>query len=73
MSKSRRLVGGELLAAVLEERALSRSTLCTKLDINESAVSRWISGERTPSLEMAHRLERELGIPTEAWLHARAS
>lgn len=66
----RRLSGGEQLAARLEERGLSQCDLSGKLEVSTSAVSRWVSGERTPSLEMAFRLEDELGIPAEDWLTA---
>lgn len=32
-----------------------------------SVVSRWLSGSRAPGREMATKLQRDFGIPVEAW------
>ncbi|ATC34633.1 helix-turn-helix transcriptional regulator [Caulobacter sp. SL161] len=40
------------------------------LGISKGYVSQLVSGARTPSLELAVRIERELGIPPSAWLPA---
>lgn len=68
MGRARRLTAGERLEARLRELGLSRTDLCARLKISSSALSRWISGERLPSLELAFRLEKELGFPAESWL-----
>lgn len=59
---------GEQLSTRLDEIGLSRTDLSVRLEVSTAAISRWISGERTPSLEKAFLLERELGIPAESWL-----
>lgn len=71
MGKPRTIPVSEQLATRLEKLGLSQRDLSLRLDVSTAAVSRWISGERTPSLEMAFLLERELGIPAESWLCPR--
>lgn len=51
----------------LERRGWSQTDLAERLGVSTAAVSRWLSGERTPSLEMAFRIEELLGIPAETW------
>lgn len=72
MARSR-LTVGEQMVRRLAERELTRDDLCRILGVTPGAVSRWISGQRTPTMRMAFRIRRELGIPVEAWLEARAS
>jgi plasmid maintenance system antidote protein VapI len=63
-----RLSGGEILLARLGTLKLSQLELADRLGVSTASVCRWISGERTPSLEMALLLETELCIPVESWL-----
>jgi transcriptional regulator with XRE-family HTH domain len=37
------------------------------VDPGTGLVSRWVSGERTPTLEMACRICEAIGLPVEAW------
>jgi transcriptional regulator with XRE-family HTH domain len=59
---------GDRLSERLAQKKWSQCEFAERLGISTSAVSRWISGERKPSLEMAFLLEEELGIPAEDWL-----
>lgn len=47
---------------------MSRLELCERIGADPSQVSRWVSGERAPSLRYASKLQKELGIPIDAWL-----
>lgn len=48
--------------------------IAKRLKLDESYLSLLISGQRTPSMEVAGRIQRELGIPVAAWVEAeRAS
>ena len=57
----------------MEERGWNQTQLSAAMDVEPAVVSRWLSGARTPSLRMAHRIEERLGIPAEEWLGAKAS
>lgn len=59
------------LSERLSEMGLSQHDLSVRLGVSAGAVSRWVSGERQPSLEMALLLQRELGIPAESWVVQR--
>lgn len=71
MGKTRRLTVGERLAVRLEETGLNQSELSARLGVFDSAVSRWISNKRRPSLRMAIAIEKMLGIPAESWLEPK--
>jgi transcriptional regulator with XRE-family HTH domain len=45
----------------LSERSLSARALARQLDVSESYLSRLLSGERGPSLAMAHRIREATG------------
>ena len=51
----------------LDEKGWTQTRLSEEIGTTDAAVSRWLSGERTPNLEMACRIETALGIPVEAW------
>jgi transcriptional regulator with XRE-family HTH domain len=51
----------------LDEKGWNQTRLSDELGIRDSTVSRWLSGERSPSRDMACRIEAVLGIPVEAW------
>lgn len=58
--------GAEKLAkAVLEYGSQSR--LAAALALDQSYLSRLLSGERRPSLTLANQIEKKLGIPQDAW------
>lgn len=67
MTAARRVPASQRLRAALEDREWTQARLGEEIHVSPGVVSRWLSGERTPSLEMAVRLETALGIPVEAW------
>lgn len=73
MAKSRKVTGGELLDERLSELGWKPVDLARKLGVSEGAVSRWFSGKRTPSLEMAFRLENEIGLDASVWRSSSAA
>jgi transcriptional regulator with XRE-family HTH domain len=52
----------------LESKGKSRAALAGDLGISPSHLSLILSGERTPSLELAVAIERLTGIPPKAFL-----
>ncbi len=50
------------LSKVLEERGLSARTLAKRAKINESSISLYLSGKRTPSLKVLTRLAKVLEV-----------
>lgn len=62
--------GSLLLEAKLGELGVTQADLSKRLGVSTGAVSRWISGDRRPTLAMAFRMENELGIPAELWISA---
>ena len=57
----------EILRAHLDERGWSQARLGKEITVSTAVVSRWLSGDRSPSLEMACRIEAALGIPVATW------
>ena len=51
------------LAQVLAERELSQRDLANALGVSDAAVSRWVKGERLPSLGMALLISQKLRVP----------
>ncbi len=49
------------LRSVREARGWSQYRLAKHLDVDESTVSRWESGNRTPTLPMLYRIAEALG------------
>jgi transcriptional regulator with XRE-family HTH domain len=45
----------------------NQTRLSEEIGAASGLVSRWLRGPRRPSLEMALRLEKALGIPVGAW------
>ncbi len=67
MGKSRRVRAAVKLRACLKEKGWSQSRLSEEISASNSEVSRWLSGDRKPSLKFACRLSVALGIPVEEW------
>lgn len=62
-------VAAERLRSRLRELAWTQLDLANAVGASPANVSRWLSGERTPSLDMAFRIQRsEVGIPADAWV-----
>lgn len=71
MSRSRRATAPELLQARLDELGWNQTKLAEVLGVHISQVSRWLSGQRAPSLDLAFRIERsKVALPAEAWVDA---
>lgn len=58
---------GAKLLSRLFERPLQKD-IAKELDIDESYLSYLMSGRRTPSMEVAGRIQEHLGIPVAAWI-----
>lgn len=56
------------LRARLDELGWSQVDLAKAIDVTPAVVSRWLSSERVPSLEMAFRIqESKVGLEAEIW------
>ncbi len=42
--------------------------IAKRIGVNDSYLSLLASGKRTPSMAVAAKMQRELGIPVEAWV-----
>lgn len=58
----------ERLRARLRELGWTQLELASAVRASPANVSRWLSGERTPSLSMAFAIEREVGLPASSWV-----
>jgi len=70
MVRPKEIPARQRLATRLEELGLSQADLGTRLAVSPASVSRWLSGERTPLLEMAFLIQRQFGIPADSWIEA---
>jgi transcriptional regulator with XRE-family HTH domain len=68
---AKRLTGAERLRASMAANGWSQGELAGRLRVPQATVSRWLSGERKPTLEMLDRIREVTGIPFEAWLDKR--
>ena len=64
------LLGRDLLAAWLAERAVSQADVARAMGVSNVAVHNWIKGMSPPSDVNRRRLERWTGgaVPTVSWL-----
>ncbi len=59
----------ERLRERLNKLEWSQLDLANAIGVSPGVVSRWLSGERAPSLEMAFRVQRsKVAIPADAWI-----
>ena len=59
----------ERLRSRLKELGWTQVELAEAVRASTANVSRWLSGDRTPSLRMAFRIQRSaVGIPADAWI-----
>jgi transcriptional regulator with XRE-family HTH domain len=59
----------ERLRVRLKELGWTQLDLAVAIGVSGAVVSRWLSGDRVPSLEMAFRIQNsEVGIPADAWI-----
>ncbi len=62
-------VAAERLRARLRELGWTQLDLADAIGASPANVSRWLSGDRTPSLDMAFRIQRsDVGLPADAWV-----
>ena len=74
MARPSRVPAPEQLRLRLEELGWSQSDLASDLGVADSVISRLLSGERSPSLELAFRIERsKVAMPAETWVDSPAT
>lgn len=59
--------GASALEAKIVEKGLTSYALAKQLGVGLSVVSRWLHGQRTPSLPAALALQELLGLPVTVW------
>jgi transcriptional regulator with XRE-family HTH domain len=65
--------GARLLWVAMRDRGLNQAEVRKLLrgrdgeELSEGAVSRWLYGERRPSLDLAVQIEERFGVPVAAW------
>lgn len=64
---------GEYLRGAMERGGFTRASLAAKLGVDQSYVSRIVSGGRTPSLEVAVAMAGYLGVPLVELAHVLAT
>lgn len=57
---------GRQLLIVVAQRS-SATEIAARLRVDKAAVSRWLSGDRTPALAARLMLATVYGIPPDAW------
>jgi len=62
MSKKKKLMGGALIADRLDALGHSQAWLAEAVGVPAGTVSRWVRGDREPSLPSAVRLSDVLGV-----------
>lgn len=62
--------GPEQLRAWIDRQAFTQRSAATYLGFDETYVSQLVGGKRTPGLDNALLIERQTGIPVEAWASA---
>ena len=68
MSKRKTNEGALALRRVMRKRGLSQGDVRRATDVTPGVVSRWLTGERCPSLASAIRLRDAYRIKLELWL-----
>jgi plasmid maintenance system antidote protein VapI len=63
--------GHEQLADWIERRGFSQREAASFLGWHETFLSKILTTDRSPGLANAVKIERETGIPAEAWLSIR--
>lgn len=65
---SGRRSGAEQLLERIAELGWNQLELSRRIDASTAVVSRWLAGQRKPSLEMAFRIQSATGLAADAWL-----
>ncbi len=56
---------GERLLLVLKEREITQRELAEKININETALSRYVNGSRKPRMDILVNIARALNVSVE--------
>lgn len=64
---AKRHSGAALLRSRLLALGWTQADLAERIGVTPAAVSRWLSEERDPELEMAFRICAATGVPVESW------
>jgi transcriptional regulator with XRE-family HTH domain len=54
-------------ARLLREKLLTQERIAQSLGVSKQAVSAWITGVARPTPERMAQLERDFGVPMQAW------
>lgn len=68
MSKKHRQTGSEQLRHYLKSTRTTQSALAAELGISDSHISEVLSGQASPSMVLADRIENLTGIPMRAFV-----
>lgn len=55
-------------AELLKGRFLNKSDVARRVGVSHQVVSQWVAGEKRPDPERRALIEKEFGIPADAWL-----
>jgi transcriptional regulator with XRE-family HTH domain len=64
--------GAKQLADWMRRRTLNQRETAAHFGWDETFISQLVTGKRTPGLANALKIERETGIPVEAWMASDA-
>lgn len=70
-SNSRMKTGAEQLTDWMERRGLSNTEAAAHFEWDLTFISKLVNGHRLPGLANAIKIERETGIPVEAWMPSK--
>ena len=59
---------GQILEERLRDRGISPATFAVRCDMTESDLDGILNGAAAMNLDIAEKFEREIGLPTQAWL-----
>ena len=65
--------GARLLWAAIQERRLSQADVRVRVGVQPGTVTRWLYGDKIPSLESAMAIEDAFGIAARRWLEGPAA
>lgn len=59
--------GARLLAQVMTDRGLNKSTLAERCGVSDSTVGRWLNGARRPDAQSLATIENVTGVAARLW------
>lgn len=60
--------GRRQLRAWIERAKLNQTKTADLLGVSDVLISQWLNGVRTPSLELAVKIQDQTGIPAGSWV-----